>query len=468
MNSNTFYKQLEKKLPYWQAQGWLDHYAAQEILQDTQASIQKSHKLSFILGIMGVLLLAAGAISFFAANWQGMSKLVKLSLLFSSMTGSYLISARFFYQQRHPALGQVFLLLGVLLFGNNIMLIAQIYHIDSHYPNGILLWAIGALTTAYIMRSETVLILAILLSLLWSSMEIFAFRQIHWPWIIFCLLSVWLVIKYHFYIAAHVMILSLFLWLLFSAYSLSYYFSGGFFVQIYLLSGLLIFTLAGTLKSVMGRSSQNRQNWHNFLNILSCYALLFTVIFLYILSFPGLETGSYKSSVFNEQRILELTIPAFAFVISGLFIVQIRHKEGSLALYQKAGIVGLLVLFSTLLLKVFFYQELHTISVLIINILILSLVIGLIAAGLAEYKQFYINLAFLLFTITLFSRYFDTFWSLMNHSLFFVLGGMILIFGGYWLEKKRRQVSEQLLLSSGSYSSGKPVSVTQQGDASDV
>lgn len=465
MNNNTFYKQLEKKVPYWQAQGWLDHHGAEEILHDAQASIQKSHKLSFILGIMGVLLLAAGAISFFAANWQGMSKLLKLSLLFSSMTGSYLISARFLYQQRHPALGQVFLLLGVLLFGNNIMLIAQIYHIDSHYPNGILLWAIGALTTAFIMRSETVLILAILLALLWSSMEIFDFRQIHWPWIIFWLLSLMLVIRQHFYIAAHVTILSLFLWLLFSSYSFSYYFSEGFFVQIYLLTGLLIYTLAGTIKSARMISSQNGPD---FSNMLSYYALIFTVIFLYILSFPGLELISYQSGIYNEQRILELTIPAFAVLISGLFLVQIKHHESSLAVYQKAGVLGLLVLFSTLLLKVFFYQQFETISVIIINILILFLVVWLIAAGLAEHKQFYVNLAFLLFTISLFSRYFDTFWSLMNHSLFFILGGMMLIFGGYWLEKKRRQVSEQLASNAGIHSAAATPGVNQQENEANV
>lgn len=469
MNNNTFYRQLEKKVPYWQAQGWLDHRGAKEILHDTQASIQKSHKLSFILGIMGVLLLAAGAISFFAANWQGMSKLLKLSLLFSSMIGSYLISARFLYQQRHPALGQIFLLLGVLLFGNNIMLIAQIYHIDSHYPNGILLWAIGALTTAFIMRSETVLILAILLALLWSSMEIFDFRQIHWPWIIFWLLSLMLVIRQHFYIAAHVTILSLFLWLLFSSYSFSYYFSEGFFVQVYLLSGLFIFTLAGTIKS---SNSKNFRHWKNFSNNLSRYALIFSLIFLYILSFPGLDLGNYQSKVFDEQLILGITTLTFIITIGVLFfvqrVVQRKYYESPLMLYQKAGILGLLVLFSTLLLNVFFYQQFETIPVIIINILILFLVVWLIVAGLAEHKQFYVNLAFLLFTISLFSRYFDTFWSLMNHSLFFILGGMLLIFGGYWLEKKRRQVSEQLASNAGSRSAAIAPGVNQQENEANV
>jgi len=45
------------------------------------------------------------------------------------------------------------LLLGVILFGSNIMLIAQIYHIDSHFPNGVLMWSLGALLAAWLVRN---------------------------------------------------------------------------------------------------------------------------------------------------------------------------------------------------------------------------------------------------------------------------------------------------------------------------
>ena len=64
--------------------------------------------------------------------------------------------------------------------------------------------------------------------------------------------------------------------------------------------------------------------------------------------------------------------------------------------------------------------------------------------GLVEHNVFYVNSAFIIFTITLLSRYFDTFWRLMDRSLFFIVGGLLLIIGGYWLEKKRRQLSNDL------------------------
>ena len=40
--------------------------------------------------------------------------------------------------------------LGILLFGSNIWFIAQTYNINAHYPDGTMLWALGALAAAVI------------------------------------------------------------------------------------------------------------------------------------------------------------------------------------------------------------------------------------------------------------------------------------------------------------------------------
>ena len=40
-------------------------------------------------------------------------------------------------------------------------------------------------------------------------------------------------------------------------------------------------------------------------------------------------------------------------------------------------------------------------------------------------------------------RYFDFFWQLLPRSLFFLVGGLILVFGGMALEKKRRELRTQ-------------------------
>ena len=444
MNNKQFYKKLQEKLPQWQMQGWLDDLSATAILNDAYSDANnanlKSHKISFILGLMGVMLLAVGAISFFAANWQGMSKLLKLILLFSSMTSAYLAAAWALSDEKSPVLAQAFLLLGVLLFGNNIFLIAQIYHIDSHYPNGVFFWSLGALITALIIKSEVVLVAAIVLSLLWTGMEIFDFRQIHWPWLLFGTAAGALTIRQNFHFAAHTIILSFFIWLLFSFDSFTPYAAKGYIVQIYLLSGLLIFMLSGTIK--------NRPKLTYFVEYLSRYALIFSFTFLYILSFPDLDlydsfSHSNETELINFQWICMFISLLLMGLILILTLVRLKKAQKPVPLYRWMLVLWLLILFSCLLLNMFYYQEQQNIIVIIINLLLFSLVIGLIYAGLAEHKRFYVNSAFVIFTISLLTRYFDTFWGLMDRSIFFIAGGLLLIIGGYWLEKKRRQLNRQ-------------------------
>ena len=68
----------------------------------------------------------------------------------------------------------------------------------------------------------------------------------------------------------------------------------------------------------------------------------------------------------------------------------------------------------------------------------------LIYAGMHSDDRFLVNLAFVFFGVVLITRYFDTFWSLLNRSFFFMVGGLVLIAGGYFLERKRRQITADI------------------------
>lgn len=59
--------------------------------------------------------------------------------------------------------------------------------------------------------------------------------------------------------------------------------------------------------------------------------------------------------------------------------------------------------------------------------------------------RFLVNLAFVFFGVVLLTRYFDTFWTLLNRSFFFMIGGLALIAGGYFRERKRRQITADIL-----------------------
>ncbi len=138
MHRTRFLKALRKELPIWQKHGWVTPENSDAILAHVGTPDRQINLLSFGVAILGVLLLGSGIITYFAANWAEMPKIAKLILLVGSMYIAFTAAGYFLRSDKSPLLAQALLVLGVILFGANIMLIAQIYHIDEHYPNGVL------------------------------------------------------------------------------------------------------------------------------------------------------------------------------------------------------------------------------------------------------------------------------------------------------------------------------------------
>lgn len=64
-----------------------------------------------------------------------------------------------------------------MLFGAGIWLVAQIYHIDAHYPNAYFIWGIGALSLAWVMPSISQGFISVFLMFLWGWFEMFDFHH---------------------------------------------------------------------------------------------------------------------------------------------------------------------------------------------------------------------------------------------------------------------------------------------------
>ncbi|MBN1551198.1 DUF2157 domain-containing protein [bacterium] len=128
---------------------------------------------------IGAILVGLSAILMFAYNWDEFHKLGKLSIIFGSLVLSH-ISAVFLYRAHHKYLGETLHVLGTMLFGSGIFLIAQIYHIDKHYPNAFLIWAAAAGLFAWILPSKVHGIIASILALIWHASEIIEFSNINY------------------------------------------------------------------------------------------------------------------------------------------------------------------------------------------------------------------------------------------------------------------------------------------------
>lgn len=166
-----FRKQLKTQLPLLESEGLLSaeqkNAIAQRYRLDHLAG-EATAKLLMIIYLIGVFLIGIGIISFVAYHWNAIGKTLKLALIFSAMLASHLSG---FYlwkiSAKSPKLGHALVCLGTLIFGANIGLIAQIFHIKSQWNTGFLPWAVGAAVMAYAVSSVPNAMIAIVTSFIW-------------------------------------------------------------------------------------------------------------------------------------------------------------------------------------------------------------------------------------------------------------------------------------------------------------
>jgi uncharacterized membrane protein len=172
---------LQRDLPRWQSNGWVSEEGARAIRQELEAG-GRGLGLSRALAVLGAVLIGFAAMSFVAAHWQDMSKLARLALLLAGLWGAYGLAGGL-SARGLDGYAQAAVLAGALLFGANIMLIAQMYHIDGNPPDAVLAWGFGTLLAGILLKSSPALALAMLLVGLWSGWETALTGAVHWPFL---------------------------------------------------------------------------------------------------------------------------------------------------------------------------------------------------------------------------------------------------------------------------------------------
>lgn len=202
---------VERDLVRWQSAGWVSEGGAASIRGDLAAR-KPVFGAAGILAILGAILFGFAVMSFVAANWSAMSKLARLLLLLAALWACYGGAAWLFARQLN-AFAHAAVLGGIAGYGASIMLIAQMYHMDGNPPDAVLMWALGALLAAAVVRSNAALSAAFVLLVVWSGWERGLSADAHWvflvPWTAAVAVAAWLRWRPGLHLAA----LSLLAWL---------------------------------------------------------------------------------------------------------------------------------------------------------------------------------------------------------------------------------------------------------------
>jgi uncharacterized membrane protein len=166
--TTRFRELLKQELETWQREDILNSEQTAAISQRydlKQLGKETSNRLIFAIYMLGTSLVGAGMISFVAAHWTAFPAAVKIVLIISLMLACHM-SGYWLWQVSGKAikLGHALVVLGTLVFGANIGLLAQIFHIKSHFYNGLFAWALGAIIMAYAIQSVPNAVVAIVVS----------------------------------------------------------------------------------------------------------------------------------------------------------------------------------------------------------------------------------------------------------------------------------------------------------------
>ena len=166
---------LHNELPVWQAAGAISNEQSAQILglyeSATESTARRASGAVFTLKSLAPLLAGMAALLAVGFNWAALSASVKLSLVFGGMLAAYAVGFWLRYRGGLPLASEVAFLLGCLLYGVGIWQIAQVFHVESHYPDGIWLWALGTLPIAMCLDSPLVHVLYAALLALWVGTE---------------------------------------------------------------------------------------------------------------------------------------------------------------------------------------------------------------------------------------------------------------------------------------------------------
>jgi uncharacterized membrane protein len=445
MPTDPFLRRLRAELPQWVQRGWVTPQHSESILEHAARQARGAPRHIAAFGLLGALLLGAGVIMFFAANWDALPKLAKLALLAAALAASY-AGAGVCRARGLAASAHGLLLLGVVLFGASIFLIAQMYHIDAHYPDGVLLWAAGALAAAALGQSQPALVAALVLALLWSGIETFAFeRNPHWPFLPALVAAAALVYAQRWLAALRVAGWTLLIWCAFTLVAdefLARPWSAGEPLAL-----LQLYAFAGIALYIVGRAMESSARLAEYAPPVVMTGAIGAAAAWFALSFPELHRlGTFGA--LPSPAWLAATV-ALLILVAALMVWRYHDTPlGSLPLYRKGAFVWLMLAAALAVAGLLAHGEFPGWAALGYNVLAFAGALWMVLTGVDRGERRIVNLGIACFGALILARYVDTFWSLLDRSYFFMVGGALLLGAGVMLERARRRLHARIVVAA--------------------
>ena len=522
---------LKKEINDWQNKGIINSDQGEEIQKQYQLKERSENKeeiskktIRYLLFI-AVFFMGAGVFSFIASNREKINDFLRVGIIVSAMLISYIAGWYLQEKRNYKKTGGALILLGSVIYGAGIFLVAQIFNIRANWPDGFILWMIGSLMMAFAVKLRPLYFLSIILGFI---------AVIGHPFIIFNYFS-----GYNkFLLTSSFLLLIAFLITLFSGIGikrkvkeifsfgedrisqlflvLSILFFGitlfGFnkdfgdilsWRLIILISGIFglfisyyfktVFALVISLPMIVAWFSSQFLFWarESEIKIISIYGslimvfLLFYILgkihefkfnikqfsFIYLIfgiipitgtlfyfsTYSGLsvlDKFTQGNLFFQSWEMTTIIFLQIAFII--YFILYFLFKKREIILKSEIIFIIILLVFSIIIISLpyqnlfnfdrdyySFDKEITRLGIfwaVVLNLFVFLELLGIIFLGYLKRENYLINLGILFLFLLVFLKYFDWFFEFIDKSLFFIIGGVILLGIGWLMERGRKYI----------------------------
>ena len=412
---------LSAEVEKWEKLGIIDEYQARKILSmygleeappepklmpaKAVSKGERTSKIITIVSMLGAILVGVGMILVVASNWSKIPDFLKLVLLFSTTFLTYFIGWKLkFETQSYPRVGDTLLFLASVFVGATIFLTAQIFNVNTGAHWLVLLWFIAISPMGYAFNSKYII-----------GLDIFTFA----------------------------------LWMIMYTSTMSQSLNGFEAFMLYLLFGISLYGL-GQLHITLHKYSHFRIPYQTvgLFFILTSY-FYFSLKSPYEQHFTEIATTSTIQLLFIVFGITSI-VSIIGTITKYKAYRTVRHEFFALLLAFLGWIVIWLLTFFSESLTVTSTQygysytrldpDVATILFISFNLMLFILSIGSILIGYNKAVVPFVNLGMFFFVVGVLHLYFTTLYELLPRSLAFIIGGLILIGCGLYLEKKRKEL----------------------------
>ena len=478
MISDQFRQELRSQAKLWEAEGLIDTSLYQQLADryqfNTLETASRNRFLSTLISL-GSILLAIGVITFVAANWQVWPREARVTLLLSLFVAVNLVG---FYLWRIPPsrsknshpdmpptkgrnklLGEGLLLLGALILGANMALMAQMFHIGGSSYGLFLAWGIGVLGMAYSLRLNSLGVLSALLVGLGYWVAVFdstfalvlGNRQTFWRGDEFSWLEV---LVRQMPIAASIMFIPLAYWcrsrVIFGLGAIVLIFS----LQVSIAQGLnpnwgaaIFCALPPALLWGYDDAMWPNIDSRVFQATARSLALVFLAGLFYILSFHWLwqDSPTPSQTPLDWSVLVNVTVLGALAAFEWLYLGRLelrRPKQKGVDL--TTGAIAILIVITALIPFYHLnFSPLPQLATFLFNVLLFLLAVGLIREGLALGNRQTFWGGMVLITLQIISRLFEYDTELLFKSFVFVLCGIGVIAAGLWFERHFATIKDE-------------------------